>query len=573
MAKSETYKKARNKRILNDLAVGAVDAAMYATPMGAATTAITGKDASSLLGLEYQTKAGKKFDTVSNTAASIGHSLAPAAGGVAAGALGLPPQVGSGAVQGAQGIYGAVDQRETPETLFNNTAQPMGGESYGQIPTTFAMGGNLTEFNGPPHEYGGIALTDNAEVEGGETKFNSENFIFSDKVKSNKGLATEFKLPKLEGTSYSEISKGIKDKYSKVERDNDSFSKEAMERELKKLAESQEITKQKMYEKHMSKAMEFAPNGVTTEFRMGGKIKYEGGGKEMSAYIDTVPGVTPGTYNFPDYPSYLDFINSGGAPKNDGSGITRMPENDNSSMVIPGRDYISTMPSYKTNTPNSSLANPNRYGTPDPFVAGTADSGETSTNGFNSNQVNSYLKYAPAAANVGQLAYTMANKPEIYDENRYQVDNPYKANRLDFEPFRKDIRESSDTAYRNAVEGSGGSRAVTQASNIALNEQKIKGLSDVNFREQMYNNSEQARVQEGTARINQINEAYKRGMLDVNEANQAMYEAYMFYGIGALGDNIGGIAQDQINTNRVEGATGYNPDTMKKTSSKTKKKK
>jgi len=92
----------------------------------------------------------------------------------------------------------------------------------------FAIGGELTKYNGPRHEQGGIQLP-NAEVEGGETRGTgkTKDYIFSDRVRIGE-------------ETFADRSKLIENKYKFTE--NDILSKNAKDRELNNLKLAQELT-------------------------------------------------------------------------------------------------------------------------------------------------------------------------------------------------------------------------------------------------------------------------------------------------------------------------------------------
>jgi hypothetical protein len=106
----------------------------------------------------------------------------------------------------------------------------------------FRKGGQLEMIGGPSHEMGGMAITPNAEAEGGETKI--DDYIFSDVLK----------MPKSKST-FASKSKSIHNKFKL--RPNDPLSLEAKDKELLALRDTQEAFKQVMTDKYMKKAMKF----------------------------------------------------------------------------------------------------------------------------------------------------------------------------------------------------------------------------------------------------------------------------------------------------------------------------
>lgn len=125
-------------------------------------------------------------------------------------------------------------------------------------PVTFNNGGNLnmTEYNGLPHELGGIPIGQESEVENGETRVG--DYIFSDSLK-----------PEGSDKTFAELSKKINKKYSI--RQNDAPSQKAMKKELEGLMMANEqarIAQEQMEGQMMEEAF----------MKYGGCIKYQNGG-------------------------------------------------------------------------------------------------------------------------------------------------------------------------------------------------------------------------------------------------------------------------------------------------------
>lgn len=140
---------------------------------------------------------------------------------------------------------------------------------------SFAAGGampmeQLTEFNeGGRHEensLGGIPQGMNPEgqmnlVEEGETKFDAENYIFSDTLKVDKELADAFNLdPKMVGKTFADASKIAGRKKSK--REGDAIEEAANNADLENLMEAQEAFKQARIEEKLQEIAELDPNAL-----------------------------------------------------------------------------------------------------------------------------------------------------------------------------------------------------------------------------------------------------------------------------------------------------------------------
>lgn len=109
-----------------------------------------------------------------------------------------------------------------------------------QSQVTFANGGDLSMLEGPSHAEGGIQLTPEAEVEGGETK--KQDYIFSDRL-----------IIPGKKTTFAQRSKQINKMYL-GKRPNDPISKQAEERELAVLQDMQEITRGEIMSNAYTKA-------------------------------------------------------------------------------------------------------------------------------------------------------------------------------------------------------------------------------------------------------------------------------------------------------------------------------
>ena len=158
--------------------------------------------------------------------------------------------------------------RALPSSVQNNIISNMkyGGRKYNN-------GGGmrqLTEFNeGGRHEengLGGIPQGVNPSgqvnlVEEGETKFDAENYIFSDTLKVDKELAKAFNLsPKMIGKTFADASKLAGRKKSR--REGDAIEEAANNADLMNLMEAQEAFKQKEIEEKLAEIDALDPNAL-----------------------------------------------------------------------------------------------------------------------------------------------------------------------------------------------------------------------------------------------------------------------------------------------------------------------
>jgi hypothetical protein len=153
------------------------------------------------------------------------------------------------------GYYKTV--KTTEERLPGDVTNLRGGGMYPKYRSRYSDGGdlNITNYNGPSHEQGGINIGPNAEVEGGEVRV--EDYIFSDTLTPD-GKKT-----------YAQIAKDIIKKYE--ERPGDAMSQRAMKKQLSILMQENETArKQKEFESNAEDL------GVLQ--RYGGMVEYRGGG-------------------------------------------------------------------------------------------------------------------------------------------------------------------------------------------------------------------------------------------------------------------------------------------------------
>jgi hypothetical protein len=136
---------------------------------------------------------------------------------------------------------------------------------------SFADGGpmaQLTEFNaGGTHEenpIGGIpqGVAPNGQVnlvEQGETKLNSEDYVFSDSLKVDKETAKNFGLPNnTVGKTFADASKTLN--MPKSRRENDTIEENAIKRNLDNLMGAQEFYKQEQVDNKLAELQSLAPD-------------------------------------------------------------------------------------------------------------------------------------------------------------------------------------------------------------------------------------------------------------------------------------------------------------------------
>lgn len=160
----------------------------------------------------------------------------------------MQPQYSSGMLASPSESSAKYNFYNTPRASAYQTNLPLGNKMY-------ANGGMLSEANGGfIHEdpdmmniNSGIPIGEQSVIEKGETMFNPESYVFSDRIK----------IPGGKGT-FAKKSKSIKNRYSL--RPEDKLSKSAMEGELADLMNLQESVKQAKAQEHLSKAIELDSN-------------------------------------------------------------------------------------------------------------------------------------------------------------------------------------------------------------------------------------------------------------------------------------------------------------------------
>jgi len=225
------------------------------------------------------------------------------------------------------------------------------------------MPNSLTDYNnGNKHNNGGIPVPAyNAEVEKGETKLNSENYVFSDRaeMKLTKSLANKHNIPtKYVGKKFSDISKEIEKKYSE-KRPNDLYSNNAKERDFESLIKAQEEKRAKIEEKNIRNQMptqdqimgnpqqtaQGSPRSGQDQKAYGGSIYPNGG--DIDAYYAGDPTFARQAYGMESGSIWRSPVKGSGFYQGPGMGTN----------VTPGNTYLVGDPSTSSN-PNIGYKTP-----------------------------------------------------------------------------------------------------------------------------------------------------------------------------------------------------------------------
>lgn len=137
-------------------------------------------------------------------------------------------------------------------TGFNNKQKEVSTYQNNKANLYRELGGPIDIIEGPTHEQGGVQITENTEVEGGEAKVGNE--VLSDRL-----------VNPLTGNTFAKDAEKIKRKYK--EREYDPYSQKSMDKELQKLIslnkqerEKQEALDQTMQQDYLALGGFIKPN-------------------------------------------------------------------------------------------------------------------------------------------------------------------------------------------------------------------------------------------------------------------------------------------------------------------------
>ncbi len=539
-------------RVMSDIGMTALDVGMMPA------SAITGKTASDMMGYDYKTNMGRNvLDPAGDTAAIIGSKLTP----MVANAV-LP---GSGsAIAGAQNMVqpqmgGVADNAgSTDNALF-----AMGGEmdSVGES--------QLTEFNGPGHEQGGINIP-GAEVEGGENKHGS--MIQTDRLPATPALKAKLKLDtrKYKYATFAELGRAVKDRFSKVDRNSDTLTKEAMDQQLSYIDQAQEELKAKMMPPQQQGQLQGMPqqqmpmgnsemqpqhqmpdgsmmpgeqHGGQLQYAYGGKTKYDLGGpydlNETRSYLDGLSDSPVGSLNLSERSPELNTLN------------------DNRRMGTPGMSSIDT--GYKMpvlGVDGSGYGKDNTSIAPKSTMKKKALLPEEKEKKAG-NPFSKFATYAPALGSVAQLAMTAANKPTPKDPSMFDTNSDLSPDLVDRTEMDRRISGTYGSVNRDLRNASGGSsggylqnrrasgmeeaskRAEGSVQSDSVDAQTLARSKSMNFQQDLQNSSKQFQV------------------TDMNDRDMQAYQSQLSDDVGALSGNVGQVATDVDRDKKLEGMGLY----------------
>jgi len=226
-------------------AIAGIGAGILGTLTGGATNALISKSMKDR-GLENTSA----FDTAAGITTGLGST--------ALGFIGMGGKGGKGgktSKPGTTDISGPVDMTNpnaptAPDIPGNNLDTDVNLAMYGGM---YRNGGHmnnsknlgLTDLKGPSHADGGIALNEDVEVEGKETIYTPERYVFSEVMKASKDALKDAGLsPSYAGKSYASISKSFKNSIDTLRGSEDKLAQRAVDQKLKKLIEAHEVDRE-----------------------------------------------------------------------------------------------------------------------------------------------------------------------------------------------------------------------------------------------------------------------------------------------------------------------------------------
>ena len=454
----------------------------------------------------------------------------------------------------------------------------------GGMLNSYADGGLLTKYeNGGSHEMnpnGGIPIGGNASVEEGETR--DKDFIFSDRLKINKKLASEFNLPnKAIGKTFAEVSKMFEDST----RPNDKISKNGYDREVGNLKQAQEAFKQ--VEGIDQPQPQQMPNQMQQQMQqqmaMGGRMQYFPGGP-LNSFDQNQGGYGNSTMqaneNMPfDYnnevqkPLNAFGTQSGSSPQEQPGTVQALPQQGQTRQPA---TQVNTQakgmnPNVATNAQQSTQGpmQPNVMGTPynpnqtsgkagpllpngdfvsDPNRAKTDVS--TTAYGDSTGGEGSYaslLRYAPAVTEGINLARTMANKPTAKDPSMFNTNQSFNPNLIDMNQVSRNVESQGEANRKNIRSATGGNQAAMMGNLVGSQLQTDNAIANANIGVQGANNQEYARVEGLNYDQNMRNQRSEMQVTDMNDRDLASWNNQLMDSTSNMGQNLGNIGSDFMN--------------------------
>ena len=175
-------------------------------------------------------------------------------------------------------------------------------------------------------------------------------------------------------------------------------------------------------------------------------------------------------------------------------------------------------------------------------VASTFDLGTQSTDTGAKFNPGALLRYAPAATNALQLATLKKPAQESYD----RLGNVYNEQRVDERSLQNVVGQDVAGMRDRIVNASGGSQGAARASLIASQLQGTKALSDAYMNAEGVNRGESQKAQDFKFNVDRTNLGQSNMEIEANARNQGAYDTQKSKLMAQLGDDLGGIGQEEL---------------------------
>lgn len=374
-------------------------------------------------------------------------------------------------------------------------------------PIKFNNGGDksVNNFNGASHENGGIKLTEDAEVEGGETSY--KDYVFSDTLK----------VPG-KNITFAQATKRLESKYKG--RENDPYVMRAKEQALTQYMQQNEMVKamEEAKQAHQQQLQEI-------QMKFGGIKKLKPGGPKS-------PGLFAEATMDEDN-SFTEYnVGEGSLP--DMYKLSYLPKNEQ----LPNLNYG---PETGKNKPEN-----------DPYRIGNYSQKDLSLITEEDTTDNTIPTSNKKKSKIGneEIALGLSMLPGLYntvkgwkpDVTNFQNMTPHLVN---LESERENLRREAGKArlianenVRNIGGGSGTALAALASQSSAINDSKMKGLSDSYQREHLANVST---LNDFLVRNNAINNEE----IVANEQNKAMSDSVKSLALADLSNNAQSYMRDK----------------------------
>jgi hypothetical protein len=152
------------------------------------------------------------------------------------------------------------------------------------------------------------------------------------------------------------------------------------------------------------------------------------------------------------------------------------------------------------------------------------------------------LRYAPAAANAYQLATLKKPAQEGYD----RLGNVYDKQLVDEKGLQNTVAQDVAGMRDRLVSTSGGSGSTARANLLASQLQGTKALSDAYMKSEDLNRGENRAAQEFKLNVDKTNLGQSNIQTQANAQNQGAYDSQKSALIAQLGDDFGGVGQEEL---------------------------